>query len=58
MDNGNTVVVIEHNVDVIRQADWMIDMGPAGGNAGGEILYTGTPESSVSDAKSVTGQYL
>lgn len=58
VDNGNTVVVIEHNVDVIRQADWMIDMGPAGGNAGGEVLYTGTPEGSVSDAKSVTGQYL
>jgi len=58
VDNGNTVVVIEHNVDVIRQADWMIDMGPAGGHAGGQILYTGTPEGSVSDKNSVTGKYL
>lgn len=58
VDNGNTVVIIEHNVDVIRQADWMIDMGPTGGKAGGQIIYTGTPEGSVTDPNSVTGKYL
>lgn len=58
VDRGNTVIVIEHNLDVIRQADWMIDMGPAGGNAGGQIIYTGTPAAAVADKQSVTGQYL
>ena len=44
VDNGNTVLVIEHNLDVIKTADWIIDLGPEGGAAGGEIIATGTPE--------------
>jgi excinuclease ABC subunit A len=55
---GNTVVVIEHNLDVIKTADWIIDIGPEGGDGGGEVVAVGTPETVVKNAKSYTGQYL
>jgi excinuclease ABC subunit A len=57
-DRGNTVVVIEHNLDVIKTADWIIDLGPEGGDGGGEIIATGTPEAVAASKKSFTGQYL
>ena len=58
VDAGNTVVVIEHNLDVIKVADHIIDIGPEGGNKGGEIIACGTPEEIVKCKKSYTGQYL
>jgi excinuclease ABC subunit A len=58
VDKGNTVVVIEHNLDVIKTADWIIDLGPEGGDKGGNIVVTGTPEDVARHAKSYTGQYL
>ena len=58
VEAGNTVVVIEHNLDVIKTADYLIDLGPEGGVAGGEIIATGTPEEVAQVAKSYTGQYL
>jgi excinuclease ABC subunit A len=58
VDNGNTVVVIEHNLDVIKTADHIIDLGPEGGDAGGEIVATGTPEEIAMSEGSYTGQYL
>jgi excinuclease ABC subunit A len=57
-DRGNTVVVIEHNLDVIKTADWVIDLGPEGGDGGGEIIATGTPEHVAANSASFTGQYL
>ena len=57
-DKGNTVIVIEHNLDVIKMADWIIDIGPEGGDAGGEIVATGTPEEIVKVKNSYTGRYL
>jgi ABC-type histidine transport system ATPase subunit len=57
-DGGNTVVVIEHNMDVIKQADYIIDMGPEGGNGGGTVVAQGTPEEISKKRKSYTGQYL
>jgi excinuclease ABC subunit A len=57
-DHGNTIVVIEHNVDVIKTADWIIDMGPEGGHRGGEVLAAGTPEAVAEVDASYTGQYL
>jgi excinuclease ABC subunit A len=57
-DRGNTVVVIEHNLDVIKTADWIIDLGPEGGDGGGEIIATGTPEDVAANERSFTGQYL
>ncbi len=57
-DHGNTVVVIEHNLDVIKTADWIIDLGPEGGDSGGEIIATGTPEQVIKNKKSYTGQFL
>ncbi|MDP5459157.1 excinuclease ABC subunit UvrA [Alishewanella sp. SMS8] len=57
-DHGNTIVVIEHNLDVIKTADWIVDLGPEGGNGGGEILIAGTPEQVAACEKSYTGQYL
>jgi excinuclease ABC subunit A len=56
--HGNTVVIIEHNLDVIKTADWVIDMGPEGGSGGGQIIAQGTPEAVAKNKKSVTGQYL
>ncbi len=58
VDNGNTVVVIEHNMDVIKTADHIIDLGPEGGDSGGEIVARGTPEEVAADPRSYTGQYL
>jgi excinuclease ABC subunit A len=58
VDAGNTVLVIEHNLDVIKQADWIVDLGPEGGEAGGEVLATGTPEQLAEVEESATGQYL
>ena len=57
-DHGNTVVVIEHNLDVIKTADWLIDMGPEGGDGGGMVVGTGTPEAIAANPASHTGQYL
>jgi excinuclease ABC subunit A len=57
-DAGNTVVVIEHNLDVIKSADWIIDLGPEGGDAGGDVVATGTPEQVARSASSHTGRYL
>lgn len=57
-DSGNTLVVIEHNLDVIKCADWLIDLGPGGGSNGGQIVATGTPEQVAANEKSVTGKYL
>ena len=57
-DNGNTVIVIEHNLDVIKTADYIVDLGPEGGNRGGEIVATGTPEEIVKVKESYTGKYL
>jgi excinuclease ABC subunit A len=58
VDGGNTVLVIEHNLDVIKQADWLVDLGPEGGEAGGEVIATGTPEDVARAAGSYTGQFL
>jgi excinuclease ABC subunit A len=57
-DEGNTIVVIEHNMDVVKFADWLIDLGPEGGERGGEIIAEGTPEEIMNSKKSYTGQYL
>jgi excinuclease ABC subunit A len=58
VDAGNTVLVIEHNLDVIKQADWIVDLGPEGGEAGGEVIATGTPEEVAAVDESYTGQFL
>ena len=58
VDKGATVIVIEHDLDLIANSDYVIDMGPGGGEAGGEIVCTGTPEHVVTCAESVTGKYL
>jgi excinuclease ABC subunit A len=58
VDAGNTVLVIEHNLDVIKQADWLVDLGPEGGEAGGEVIATGTPEQVADVEDSFTGQFL
>ena len=58
VDQGNTVVVIEHNLDVIKTADWIIDIGPEGGDGGGQLVGTGTPEDIMANERSYTGRYL
>ena len=58
VDRGNTVIVIEHNLDVMKQADWLIDVGPDGGTAGGEIVFTGTPKEMAEKAQTITAEYL
>ncbi|MBO4918365.1 MAG: excinuclease ABC subunit UvrA, partial [Bacteroidales bacterium] len=58
VDQGNTVIVIEHNLDVLKSVDYLIDMGPGGGEAGGRIIATGTPEQVAANPASVTGPYL
>jgi len=58
VEQGNTVVVIEHNLEVIKTADWIIDLGPEGGDGGGEIVAQGTPEQVARTKASYTGQYL
>lgn len=57
-DGGNTVVVIEHNLDVIKTADYIIDMGPEGGDGGGTVVATGTPEEIAKVSESYTGKYV
>ena len=58
VDKGNTVVVVEHNLDVVNAADWVIDLGPGGGDSGGRIVAEGTPEEIKTNKKSVTGKFL
>ncbi|GKU78926.1 excinuclease ABC subunit UvrA [Paenibacillus sp. L3-i20] len=58
VDAGNTVIVIEHNLDVISQADWIIDMGPDGGSKGGQVVFEGTPSQIINAEQSITGKYL
>ena len=58
VDQGNTVLVIEHNLDVIKTADWLVDMGPEGGSRGGMVVAEGTPEDVAADPDSYTGQFL
>lgn len=58
IQNGATVIVIEHDLDVIRNADYIIDMGPGGGSDGGRIVASGTPEDIRNTAESITGKYL
>ena len=57
VDAGHTVVVIEHNLEIVKRADWIVDMGPDGGNNGGRVVATGTPED-VAATETHTGQYL
>jgi excinuclease ABC subunit A len=57
-DQGNTMVVIEHNLDVVKTADWIVDFGPEGGDGGGEIVAQGSPEQVAANPKSWTGRYL
>ena len=57
-DAGNTIVIIEHNLDVIKTADWLIDMGPEGGAGGGSVVAVGTPEDVAAHPASHTGRYL
>jgi excinuclease ABC subunit A len=58
VDQGNTIVVIEHNLDVIKSADWVIDLGPEGGEGGGRVIAAGTPETVAAVAESATGSFL
>ena len=58
VDRGNTVVVIEHNTDVMKLADYIIDVGPDGGTRGGEIVFTGTPKEMVERGETITAKYL
>jgi excinuclease ABC subunit A len=58
VDGGNTVVVIEHNLDVIKTADWIIDLGPEGGKGGGRVVAQGSPEAVARVEKSYTGRFL
>ena len=58
VDGGNTVVVIEHNLDVIKNADYILDLGPEGGNRGGTLVAAGTPEEIIRVPESYTGRYL
>lgn len=58
VDSGNTVIIIEHNIDVIKRADWIIDMGPEGGTRGGEIIFEGTPKELCNCKESLTAKYI
>jgi excinuclease ABC subunit A len=58
VDAGNTVLIIEHHLDVIKNADWIIDLGPGAGDRGGELVAVGTPEDIAAHARSLTGKYL
>jgi excinuclease UvrABC ATPase subunit len=58
VDRNNTVIIIEHNLDIIRHADWVIDMGPEGGKNGGEVIFEGTPEDLIHCPASFTGAFL
>ena len=58
VDQGNTVIIIEHNLDILKSVDWLIDLGPQGGSRGGQVVSCGTPEQVAADPDSVTGAYL
>ncbi|MFD3735184.1 ATP-binding cassette domain-containing protein [Streptomyces sp. NPDC058632] len=58
VEQGNTVIVVEHNLDVVRQADWVVDLGPGGGRHGGEVVFTGTPQELLEAPRSATGEHL
>jgi excinuclease UvrABC ATPase subunit len=58
VDGGNTVIVIEHNLDVVRRADWIIDLGPEGGSKGGNVVFEGTPAQLLRAKRSITSEYL
>jgi excinuclease ABC subunit A len=58
IEQGNSIIVIEHNMDVIKCADWVIDIGPEGGDKGGTLVFEGTPEALAKDKKSYTAKYL
>lgn len=58
IEQGNTIILIEHNMDVVKCADWVIDIGPEGGDEGGKLVFEGTPEELIKDKKSYTGEYL
>ena len=58
VERGNTVIVIEYNLDVMKQADYMIDVGPDGGSAGGEIVFTGSPREMLERGETITARYL
>jgi excinuclease ABC subunit A len=58
VETGNTVIVIEHNLDVVKTADWIIDIGPEGGDGGGQVVALGTPEDIIKNEASITGAYL
>ena len=58
LDAGNTVIVVEHNVDVVRECDWIVDIGPEGGAAGGQVVAEGTPEAVAGVRTSHTGKFL
>lgn len=58
VDAGNTVIVIEHNMDVVRQADWVIDLGPEGGSRGGRVVFEGTPAGLIKQGQTLTSRYL
>jgi len=58
VDQGNTVIVVEHNLDVVGNADYIVDLGPEGGDEGGYVIFAGTPEELVKQEQSYTGQYL
>ncbi|WP_413927167.1 ATP-binding cassette domain-containing protein [Clostridioides sp. ES-S-0001-03] len=58
VDNGNTVIIIEHNIDIIKRADWIIDMGPEGGTKGGKVIFEGTPKQLSNNKISLTAKYI
>ena len=58
IEKGNHVIIIEHNAEIIKSADWIIDLGPEGGDEGGEIIFEGIPEDIIKNKKSYTGKYL
>ena len=58
VEKGNTVLVVEHNLDVIKHADWVIELGPDGGQKGGELIYAGLPDNLVKNKKSPTAKFL
>lgn len=58
VDNGSTVIVIEHHLEIIRQADWIIDLGPEGGSRGGQVVFEGTPRQMLDAANSITARYV
>ena len=58
IDKGHSITIIEHNLEVIKSADWIIDLGPEGGKGGGEIIFEGIPEDIIHQEKSYTGQFL